>query len=331
MRPYKILIFDGDHLMHRCLHIASLRKLSFTVNGVKTPTGIVKGVLSSLGSIIVDQEPDLVFFCMTGGACNFRKEIYSGYKKKDKSYLDDFCTPEKGEEFSKKELLETQDSILREILPDLGIRIGSAPGFEADDIGMYLSVLYNSVNSGYQTILITDDWDWAQSVEYGAHLYRPNAYSQGKAPQYITPENFEGITGVNKKLFIFEKALLGDTSDKIPSVVKGMGEATCRKLITGISKIPGLPINVDSIVDNSQGLISDKLYKLLVSNRENFRRNMNLMALNSSVLKNLRPHLDLCMSKEHSFDYNKALGHSRKYGLESVTDLLVSPALTRLK
>lgn len=324
MEPLKILLIDGDYLMHRCLHQSGFRNLSFRVYGEEFPTGILKGVFSSLYNYIKDFEPDIVYFCMTGGTCNFRKEIYPGYKHRDKDSTNSFEAVSEGEKFSNADLLHKQDSALREMLPDFGIRVASCPGFEADDCAMYISYLYQKDPRNYQTILITDDWDYAQSIEYGAHLFRP------MKNQYITPENFMEEVGIDKRLFIFEKALLGDSSDKIPKAGPGIGPKKARDLINKVAQ-SGVEVSVDSIVDKGKEFLSEKLHKGLLETREDFRRNMNLMALNSTVLKNLYPYLVPIIKEPHSFDYNKASVQARRYGLKSLSKLLIHPMMSKLK
>mgnify|MGYP003641532940 CR=1 FL=1 len=324
MEPFKILLIDGDYLMHRCLYSSGMKNLSYKVYGEEFPTGILKGVFSSLHNYIKDFSPDIVYFCMTGGKCTFRKEIYPGYKEKDSDSTSTFNEVPEGEMFSNADMLFKQDSVLREILPDFGIRIASCPGYEADDCALYLSYLYQNDPQNYQTILLTDDWDYAQAMEFGAHLFRP------MKGQYLTPENFKEEVGIDKKLFIFEKALLGDASDKIPKAGPGIGPKKARDLIVKVAE-SGVTVSVDSIVDEGKKYLSEKLHNGLVETREDLRRNMNLMAMNSTVLKNLYPYLAPLMKHEHSFDYNKSSVHARKYGLKSLSQILIHPMMAKLK
>lgn len=323
---YKILILDGDYLMHRVLRQDGLRSLTYKVNGEETPTGILKGVFNTMYNIIKDFQPDTMYFCITGGTCQFRKDIYSGYKERKDDNGFSTVDTEKGEKFSSRFMLKSQTNILREILPDFGIRVASAPGFEADDCGMYLSYMYNKDPRNYEVTLVSDDWDWAQAVQYGSNVLRPMANNM-----YLTPDNFLETTGITKEFFIYEKALLGDTSDKIPNAVKGLGAKTARKLFNGIEKLGWKTISVDKIIEASPDFITPRLSSLLKENKENFIRNLNLMAMNAQVAGRIYPYLSKIAVEEARFDFNRATVHANKYGMSSLNSLLVHPLMNKLK
>lgn len=322
---YKVLIMDGDYFMHRVLRQDGLRRLTHKVNGEEVPTGILKGIFSMIYNLIRDYQPNTIYFCITGGTCHFRKEIYPGYKeRKDDSGFNTVDT-DKGEKFSSRFMLKSQTDILREILPLFGIRVASAPGFEADDCGLYLSFMYNRDPRNYEVTLVSDDWDWAQGVQFGSNILRPMANNM-----FITPENFREIVGITKEYFIYQKALLGDSSDKIPNAVKGLGEKTSLKLFHGIESLNWKSINVDKIIEVAPEFISPRLSSLLKENKDNYIRNLELMAMNSAVAGRIYPYLKTMATEETRFNFNKATVAANKYGMESLSSLLVHPLMNKL-
>jgi len=325
MKKYRVLIIDGDHLMFRCMFQGGLRKLTHTYKGSYIPTGIIKGVLTSLNNYVKRFDPDTVYWCVSGGTCNFRREIYPDYKNKSK---DDFSfqtiNESAGEEFSNHEMLTTQRHILSSILPDFGIRVMSAPGFEADDCGLYTGYMYLRDPANFDVTLLSDDWDWAQIVHYGGSIYR------ARQDEMVTMENFVEKTGVSSEAFVYLKALKGDTSDRIPPVVKGLGEKTAMKLLIGMQE-KGLELTMDSILDNCQDFISVKQSLKLKDARDNFIRNLLLISMNGKVMKDIQPYLESSWRDGEKFDYVKASAHLQDLSMSSMNDILIEPAMLKLK
>lgn len=324
MNKYKVLIIDGDHLMYRCLYQSGLRKLSHNYEGTRIPTGIIKGVLSSLTGYIKKFTPDTVYFCISGGACLFRKELYPEYKSRKKD--DSFTTINEsaGEEFSSDQMLLIQRQILSKILPDFGIRVISAPGFEADDCGLYSGYMYLRDPENYEVTLISDDWDWAQIVYYGGSLYR------SLKDEIVFSQNFKEKTGVSPEAFVYFKALKGDSSDGIPSVVRGLGEKTAIKLLNGMEE-DKIDLNLENILDYCQNYISESKSERLKEAREDFVRNMLLISMTNKTMLEITPYLKGIWSNSVSFDYQKARLHIQNLSLNSVNDILVDPLMLNLK
>ncbi len=325
MNEYKVLIIDGDYMMHRMLRQGNLRKLSYKVHGEEIPTGIIKGVFGTMYNLIKDFKPDTIYFCITGGTCQFRRDIYPGYKVREDDGEFRKVDTENGEKFSSRFMLKSQTEVLREILPTFGIRVMSAPGFEADDCGLYTAFLYNKDPNNYEVTLVSDDWDWAQICQYGSNILRPMADNM-----HLTPENFKEVVGISKELFIYQKALLGDSSDKIPNAVKGLGAKTSEKLFNGIMTLDWKTISVDKILEVSGEFISPRLSLLLKENKKDFVRNLELMAMTSGVCGKIYPYLKPVMTTPVKFDFNKATIVANKYGMESLSSLLVHPLMNKL-
>lgn len=324
MNEYKVLIIDGDYMAHRMLRQGNLRKLSYKVHGEEVPTGILKGVFGTMYNLIKDYKPDTIYFTLTGGTCQFRRDILPGYKVKDDDGSFRKIDKENGEKFSSRFMLTSQSNILREILPVFGIRVMSAPGFEADDCGLYTSFLYNRDPKNYKVTLVSDDWDWAQGVDHGASILRP------MGGMHLTPENFLKEVGITKELFIYKKALLGDSSDKIPNVAKGLGAKTADKLFDGIMSKNWNSISVDQIIHASEEFISPRLSSLLKENKNTYIRNLELMAMTSGVCGKIYPYLKPIMTEGVKFDFNKATVIANKYGMDSLSSLLVHPLMNKL-
>ncbi|HIV87957.1 MAG TPA: DNA polymerase I, partial [Candidatus Pygmaiobacter gallistercoris] len=110
----KLLAIDGNSIVNRAFYGI---KLLTTKDGRYT-NGIV-GFMNILLKLLADEKPDAVAVAFDLPAPTFRHKRYDGYK---------------GTRKGMPEELAQQMPLLKELLGDLGYRMVTAEGYEADDI-----------------------------------------------------------------------------------------------------------------------------------------------------------------------------------------------------
>ena len=229
----RFLVIDGNSIVNRAFYGI---KVLTTKDGQFT-NGIF-GFMKILARLKEDCTPDHVAIAFDLRAPTFRHKLYDGYKAGRKG-----MPPE----------LASQMPVLKELLTDLGYRIVSEEGYEADDI---LGTLSAACGEGDQCFLATGDRDALQLVSPQTTVLLA-ATKMGKAvTTAYTPETLMEEYGLTPPQMIELKALMGDTSDKIPGVA-GIGQKTATDLIQKYGTI-------DYIYEHLEGLeikkgVHDKL------------------------------------------------------------------------
>ena len=116
------------------------------------------------------------------------------------------------------------------------------PGFEADDMIGYLSVL--AEKEGFDVYMMTPDKDYAQLVTEKVRMYRPGR--QGNPAQVWGPAEVCERFGIDDPLQVIDLlGLMGDSADNIPGV-PGIGPKTAAKLL---NKYGSMEILLDATAD----------------------------------------------------------------------------------
>lgn len=258
----KLLIIDASYMLHRQLHVQNLWDLK-TSEGQRT--GGIFGFLRSLNKAISDAPKGYYPVCVwDSGLSQRRLAVYPNYKHYEDNKFDEEVTQVaesviKGEEFPDiiddenylvalqnkiKELMEntdkpkespeddylyqyrTQRNLLIDILNNLGVKSIKYPGTEGDDLQYLLSKMTES------SIIVTDDSDLQQLV----------------SPNVSIMKVLKGTTFVTWRTIIEDwklpdashlarvKAIVGDSSDNVPQLVKGLGEVTANKVVDVINE-----------------------------------------------------------------------------------------------
>ena len=149
------------------------------------------------------------------GKADFRFELYPEYKGNRSD------TAEKREV---KEKYHAVEDYLRKCLSLLGVVQLIAPNYEADDLAAFYCRQATKKNRKVQ--LITGDGDWKQLVSKNVSWCDPRT----KLERFVDHTNFSQETGFDTPgKFLMHKALMGDSSDNIPSV--GIGDKGAKLLI----------------------------------------------------------------------------------------------------
>ena len=138
----KLLCLDSNSILNRAFYGI---KLLTAKDG--TYTNAVYGFLNILHKLLQEVQPDCVVFAFDLKAPTFRHKMYDGYKAQRKG-----MPPE----------LAQQLPIIQELLTDLGYRIVTREGFEADDIlGSYAALCEKE---GHHCWIATGDRDSLQLI-----------------------------------------------------------------------------------------------------------------------------------------------------------------------
>jgi 5'-3' exonuclease len=168
-------------------------------------TGVIYGAINSIHSYIQLFSPKTVVLVGEGKhSRDRRRELFAGYKLGRKANL-----PIPKEEFY------SQVDYLLDVMYNLNVSNVAVDYFEADDVIAVLCKHYR--NS--QVIIVSTDGDYLQLITDTCEVYNPNKEIT------ISLSNFTDVCGVAPIDFLSYKAMVGDSSDKIPGI-KGVGEKT---------------------------------------------------------------------------------------------------------
>ncbi len=202
-----LLIVDGDNLAHRAYH--STPK---TVRGVDDlPINAIVGFISMLSRIWSEEEPRGVFVAWdTLGVDTYRNKLWPLYQT--------------GRIFE-REIVQQLD-MLPTVCQSFGFGVGKAAGYEADDL--MAAAAHAETALGGQSLLLTTDKDSYQLVSDEVTVIAPQRGTRELAR--ITPHQVVEIFGVLPQQVPDLKALMGDSSDKIPGI-RGIGPKAAASLL----------------------------------------------------------------------------------------------------
>ena len=219
----RLLVIDGNSIANRAFYGI---KLLTTKDG--RYTNAIFGFLNIMNSLLRECEPDEVAVAFDLKHPTFRHEMYDGYK---------------GTRHAMPDELAQQMPILKELLTDLGYRLVSAKGWEADDILGTLAAACEARRD--DCFLATGDRDSLQLVsETTTVLLATSAMGRSKT-ETMDLDAIHEKYGIEPKQLIEVKSLMGDTSDNIPGV-KGIGEKTAMTLVKNFGTLDSVYDHLDS-------------------------------------------------------------------------------------
>lgn len=219
----KLLCLDGNSILNRAFYGI---KLLTTKDGKYT--NAIFGFMNILLKLEQEEQPDGTAIAFDLKAPTFRHEMYKEYK---------------AHRHGMPEELAEQMPVLKELLTDLGYRIVTAEGFEADDI---LGTLAEACRTaGNECVIATGDRDSFQLVSDDVSiLLTTTKFGKGETQKITKTEIFEKYE-LEPQDLIQVKALQGDASDNIPGVA-GIGEKTALSLIQNFKTVDAVYENIDS-------------------------------------------------------------------------------------
>ena len=178
-------------------------------------------------SLLKESQPDEVAVAFDLKAPTFRHKMYEGYKATRHGMPDE---------------LAQQMPVLKEILTDLGYRIVTAEGWEADDILGTLAAACAARQD--DCFLATGDRDSLQLVsDTTTVLLATTALGRSKTVT-MDVDAIREKYGIEPKQLIEVKSLMGDASDNIPGV-RGIGEKTALSLVQNFGSLEGVYEHID--------------------------------------------------------------------------------------
>ena len=194
----KFLAIDGNSILNRAFYGI---KLLTTKDGQYT--NAIYGFLNILIKLEQDIKPDHVAVAFDLKAKTFRHKMFDGYKAGRKGMPDE---------------LAQQMPVLKEILADLGYTIVTKEGFEADDI---LGTIAKSCSArGDICYIATGDRDSLQLVDDNIYVALATTQMGKGSTQMMDREAVFEKYGLYPEKLIDLKALMGDTSDNIPHLLR---------------------------------------------------------------------------------------------------------------
>ena len=218
----RLLVIDGNSIANRAFFGI---KLLTTKDG--RYTNAIYGFLNILLSLLKECDPDEVAVAFDLRAPTFRHKMYDGYK---------------ATRHGMPEELAQQMPVLKEILTDLGYRIVTAEGWEADDILGTLAAACAARQD--DCFLATGDRDSLQLVsDTTTVLLATTALGRSKTVT-MDVDAIREKYGIEPKQLIEVKSLMGDASDNIPGV-RGIGEKTALSLVQNFGSLEGVYEHID--------------------------------------------------------------------------------------
>lgn len=259
----KVLIIDGNNLLHRVFWTASTMSKA-------TPTTHIYLFLNALKSYVELFNPRKIIVCW-----DFREKTVENYRK----MLDESYKAQRDEEKQSK-VYEYMPIIIK-LLDTLGISQINPKAFEADDIMFWLA----TVKFANQSIVITTDTDMYQLISPDLPdnvIYNPK--KKREITQLYLKEYYNVSTGFE---FIIQKALRGDKADNLNGV-RGIRS----NKIQDILSLLNVDYEFDSLKDS--GLLKE-------DELETFKHNLSLMKFDINLLSGDEIEwYETCLTKECS-------------------------------
>ena len=257
MENKKIILIDSNNIAYRAFY--ALPQTIITSTGQMT--NAVYGFISMLLKLIEEQRPDVIICAFDSKGLTFRHETYDDYKSTRKKMPDE---------------LISQISIIKEVTDSMNIKSIEMEGYEADDI---IATLAKNCKKNFSEILIvSSDKDILQLVSDNIKVI---ALKKG-----ITDTILYDASEVKKKFKVSPYnikdllALMGDSSDNIPGIA-GIGPKTAFNLISEFGNLNEIYKNVDKIKN-------EKLKKLLISEKEQAYKSLELTELKDDLEINFK-------------------------------------------
>jgi DNA polymerase I len=206
-----LVLVDGSSYLYRAFHaLPDLR----TSKG--EPTGALRGVLSMLRRLVIDDKPDYFAVVFDAPGKTFRDDWYADYKANRATMPDD---------------LSPQIAPLHELVRAHGWPLLMIEGVEADDV---IGTLARQAKAaGIDTTISTSDKDLAQLVEPGITLVNTMTNER------LDHEGVVAKFGVRPDQVLDLLTLTGDAIDNVPGVAK-VGPKTAAKWLAQYESLDNL-------------------------------------------------------------------------------------------
>ncbi len=229
-----LMLVDGNSILNRAFY-----GIPLLTNNEGIHTNAVHGFFNILLRHMEEYRPEELCVAFDVKAPTYRNELYADYKAGRKAM------PEE---------LREQFPIVKEILDAMGISRFEQGGLEADDIIGILS--RRGDEQGKHCVIVTGDRDTLQLIGDRVVVRLATTTAKGPSDTLYNKDALAEKYGLTPKQMIDLKALMGDSSDRIPGVA-GVGEKTALNLLHQYGDLD----NVFAHVEDLKGALKTKMEK----------------------------------------------------------------------
>ena len=277
----RLLIVDGHNLLFQMFFGMPSRIIGRRGKAIQ---GVI-GFVGAVNRIIDTYHPTHLLVMFDGEKHNPRKDMLEEYKANRIDYSE---VPEEENPF-------LQLPLVYEALDYMGIKHTETTVCETDDVIAAYAVKYGKED---EVIISSFDSDYFQLINDKVIVLR----YRGASSILCDEEYIKGKYGISPALYLDYKCLVGDTSDNIPGI-RGVGPKTAAKLVNTFG-------NLDSILERSAEIESEKIRNAIQGGVDVLKRNMALISLNGAAelpftldeIEFINPHI-------RTMDVVRGIGH----------------------
>jgi DNA polymerase-1 len=225
MKKPRLVLFDGNALVHRAFHALP----PLTVGKTGEMVSAVYGFALMLLKAISELKPTHYAIAFDTKAPTFRHQLFDQYKAQRPP------TPDE---------LVNQLGRVRQLVEAFNIPIFELDGYEADDALGTLS--RQASKQDIDTIIVTGDADTMQLVSPRVRVLYPKPRGSFSDTMLYDEAAVSQKYGVESEHIADLKGLVGDPSDNIPGV-PGIGGKTAAKLIQQFGAIEQIYAHIDEV------------------------------------------------------------------------------------
>jgi DNA polymerase-1 len=259
----RAFLVDGNNLVYR---YNSVMDLEF--NGHRTSA--IFGICNILEQWRLSTRYSVhrIFFFWDSGHSKERKKLFPEYKKRE-PIVDEV-------ERANYEDYLRQLNFLRTFVPALGCYSVFGDGYECDDLlALWCSLILDDEDGKESITIVSGDSDYEQLVSDKVAILTPKS-------DYLLPKNIVDKHGVPPEHIVYWKALLGDSSDKIPGI-PGIGEKRAVQLIQDFPCITEMRPPSSKDVEASTSKVA-RYAMTLRKHWDEYERNVDLIRLPSDIV-----------------------------------------------
>ena len=253
-----LVLVDGSSYLYRAFH--AMPDLRAVPGDPTSPaTGAIRGMINMMQALRKEVTADYAVCVFDASGPTFRDALYTEYKATRSPMPDD---------------LRSQIEPIHQVVDLLGWKVVAVPGVEADDV--IATLAHTAAAQGIEVIVSSGDKDLSQLVN--EHITIIDTMS-GKR------RDVAGVTaefGVPPALMVDYQALVGDTVDNVPGVIK-VGPKTAAKWLEEYGSLDNLIANADAI----KGVAGNNLREAIASGQLALSRQLVTMKTDCALVDHI--------------------------------------------
>ncbi len=220
----KLMLVDGNSILNRAFY-----GIPLLTNKAGFHTNAIYGFFNILLRHLEEDQPDGLCVAFDVKAPTYRHELYEDYKAGRRAMPDE---------------LREQFPVVKELLDAMGFSRFEQAGLEADDIIGILS--RQACAEDCECIIVTGDRDTLQLINDCVTVRLATTTPRGPADTLYDKAMLQEKYGLTPSQMIDLKALMGDSSDRIPGVA-GVGEKTALNLLHEYGTLDNVFANTEQL------------------------------------------------------------------------------------